>query len=77
MVGDEDDAGEEEDDDQEEVDWIEEEDVDGMDQGQEEFGEPVYGGIPMVLPRARFSGAANIQTIKDGGHSCHHRLARS
>jgi hypothetical protein len=26
----------------------------------------VYSGIPIVLPRARFTGAANIRTIKDG-----------
>lgn len=34
----------------------------------EEISQPeiVHGGVPVVLPRARFAGHCNVRTVKDG-----------
>lgn len=60
--------------------WEDEDTVDGSsdDEGDEEgedMGDPrivMHGNVPVIFPRARFAGAANVETVKDGmSRFCH------
>jgi hypothetical protein len=47
--------------------WIEDyEDQDTDEDQAQPRSEAVYGGVPIILPRSRYAGAANMRTIKDG-----------
>jgi hypothetical protein len=53
-------------DDEDDSNWVDDYDDEDLAEAQDEPGEPLYGGVPVVLPRTRYAGAANIRTIKDG-----------
>ena len=45
-----------------------EEDGDSSDEG-EPLGDSHYSDVPVVLPRSRYVGVCNVETIKDGASS--------
>ena len=39
---------------------------DEEDEGEESTGDQRYSDVPVVMPRARFAGVCNVETVKDG-----------
>ena len=35
-------------------------------EGEESTGDQRYSDAPVVMPRARFAGVCNVETVKDG-----------
>jgi hypothetical protein len=55
----------------EKVSEDEDNDSDGLDD------DIIYSSVPTIHPRVRFSGACNVETVKDGKYQClHYHLSR-
>jgi hypothetical protein len=52
--------------DQSDADDVDEELCNENNEPEESTDVDIHGSIPVILPRTRFSGACNVETIKDG-----------